>query len=350
MAESTWRVTEPTKLTFDDPVTALNVRIVNGTVNVVGTDEAAPGGHGGARLEVSRIEGPPLTVTRSGSTLTVAYEDLPWKGFLQWLDRRGGKRSAVVSLAVPAGAAVEVGVVGAGAMVSGVRGRTDVRGVSGDTTLVGLSGTVRTETVSGSLEAQAVTGDLRFNSVSGDLTVIEGAGSSVRADSVSGDMVVDLDPGDRPTDIKLTSVSGAVAIRLPHPADARVEANTASGAVSNAFEDLRVGGQWGAKRITGTLGAGTGTLKATTVSGSIALLRRPPVDHGHGHGHEHEPADGPAYEPADGQGPAGGAPADAVPHGAVPVKTAPADATAAAADTTAAPTNATAGPTDAKEF
>lgn len=34
----------------------------------------------------------------------------------------------------------------------------------------------------------------------------------------------------------------------------------------------------GAKKITGTLGAGTGKLKATTVSGSIALLRRPPAE------------------------------------------------------------------------
>ncbi|MFD4588229.1 DUF4097 domain-containing protein [Streptomyces sp. NPDC058434] len=268
MPDSTWEVAEPTKLTFDEPVTSLNVRIVNGTVNVVGTDESS------ARLEVSGIEGPPLVVTRTGSTVSVAYEDLPWKGFLKLLDRKGWHRHAVVSLAVPADASVEVGVVGAGAFVSGIRGRTDVRGVNGDTTLVGLSGTVRAETVSGSLEAQGVTGDLRFQSVSGDLTVIEGAGSSVRADSVSGDMAIDLD--GTPTDIRLTNVSGEVAIRLPHPADARVEANTASGAVSNAFEDLRVSGQWGAKKITGTLGAGSGSLRATTVSGSIALLRRPP--------------------------------------------------------------------------
>ena len=48
MPESTWSVAEPQKLTFDDPVTALHVRIVNGTVNVVGTDEAS------ARLEVVR--------------------------------------------------------------------------------------------------------------------------------------------------------------------------------------------------------------------------------------------------------------------------------------------------------
>ncbi|MGW1885152.1 DUF4097 family beta strand repeat-containing protein [Streptomyces sp. NPDC001970] len=271
MPDSTWTVAEPQKLAFDEPVTSLNVRIVNGTVNVMGTDESS------ARLEISAIEGPPLVVQRTGSTLSVAYEDLPWKGFLKFLDRKGWHRSAVVSLAVPADAAVEVGVVGAGAVVSGIRGRTDVRGISGDTTLVGLSGTVRAESVSGSLEAQAVTGDLRFSSVSGDLTVIEGAGSSVRADSVSGAMVIDLD--GTPTDIRLTNVSGEVAIRLPHPADARVEANTASGSVSNAFEDLRVSGQWGAKKITGTLGTGNGTLRATTVSGSIALLRRPPAEH-----------------------------------------------------------------------
>ncbi|CAM5660465.1 hypothetical protein STENM327S_05050 [Streptomyces tendae] len=39
-----------------------------------------------------------------------------------------------------------------------------------------------------------------------------------------------------------------------------------------------MGGQWGAKRITGRLGAGNGRLKATTVSGSIALLRRPTAE------------------------------------------------------------------------
>ncbi|MGC5346777.1 DUF4097 family beta strand repeat-containing protein [Streptomyces sp. DT24] len=272
MPVSTWAVAVPQKLTFDDPVTTLNVRIVNGTVNVVGTEEPT------ARLEVSEIDGPPLIVTQQDGVLTVSYEDLPWQGFLKWLEGKGRLRSAVVSLTVPAGAAVEVGVVGAGAVISGIHGRTAVRGVTGDTALVGLSGEVRADTVSGNLEAQSVTGDLRFKSVSGDLTVVEGSAASLRAESVSGSMVLDLGPDGGPTDIRLTTVSGEIAIRLPHPADAKVEANTASGSVSNAFEDLRVGGQWGAKKITGTLGAGTGALRATTVSGSIALLRRPPTE------------------------------------------------------------------------
>ncbi|MEU9439890.1 DUF4097 family beta strand repeat-containing protein [Streptomyces sp. NPDC048304] len=300
-----WSVSEPQKLTFDTRVSDLKVRIVNGTVNVVGTDE------GSARLEISEIEGPRLVVTQMGNTLTVAYEDLPWKGFLKWLDRKGWRRSAVVSLAVPADTRVEVGVIGAGAVVSGIRGPAVVKGVTGDTALVGVSGSVRADTVSGNLEAQAVTGDLRFNSVSGDLTVVEGSGRSVRADSVSGSMIVDLDP-DGPTDVTLTSVSGEIAIRLPHPADAEVEANTASGTISNAFDGLRVHAQWGAHKITGRLGAGTGRLKATTISGSIALLRRPPREDEPDTPGESEPS-GPSRpadpsESAQRPGPGAGAP------------------------------------------
>ncbi|MFF9977280.1 DUF4097 family beta strand repeat-containing protein [Streptomyces erythrochromogenes] len=291
-SRSTWHFAEPQKLTFEEPVTELRVRVVSGTVNVVAAEE------GPARLEVTEVDGPPLYVVQEGGTLTVSYEDVPWngsQGLKQWFEdkpwkawsgssssgRKVWERRAAVTLTVPAGTRVHVATVDAAAFVSGISAETDVKGVSGDATLVGLSGRVKAHTVSGSVEAQSVTGDLGFHSVSGGLTVVDGAGVSVRADSVSGDMLIDLDPGpdaERPVDIALNSVSGQVAIRLPHPADARVEANTATGGVSNAFEDLRVSGQLGAKRITGTLGSGAGTLRATTVSGGIALLRRPQAD------------------------------------------------------------------------
>ncbi|CAM5714166.1 Putative adhesin domain-containing protein OS=Streptomyces alboniger OX=132473 GN=CP975_24155 PE=4 SV=1 [Streptomyces alboniger] len=267
-----WSVAEPQKLTFDTPVTTLRVRVVNGTVNVVGTDEES------ARLEVSELEGPPLTASLEDGVLSVAYDDLQWKSFLKRFDLTGWRRSAAVSLAVPAGTRVEVGAVGAATMVSGVGGRTEVRGVTGGTTLVGLSGPVRAETVSGSIDAQGVTGELRCVSVSGDLTVVEAAGSSVRADSVSGSLIVDLAPAAGAPEVTLTNVTGEIAVRLPHPADTEVEVDTTSGAVSTAFEDLRVSGQWGTKRVTGRLGAGSGRLRATTVSGSVALLRRPPME------------------------------------------------------------------------
>ncbi|NLU71980.1 DUF4097 domain-containing protein [Streptomyces sp. HNM0575] len=266
---SSWPISEPQTLDIDDRVESLQVRIVGGSVNVVGSSEP------GTRVEVGEVQGPPLIVTLKDGSLVIAYEDVPWKGFLKWLDRKGWNRHAVVSVSVPSKVRLSVGVVDANAFVSGITGRTDVRGVSGDTTLVAIDGPVRAETVSGNVETQGLTGRIGFNSVSGDLTVIDGR-SSVKADSVSGSMILDLDTGggDAETDIALGTVSGEVALRLADPVDARVEASTASGAVSSAFDELKVEGEWGAKKVKGTLGTGSGRLRANSVSGSIALLRR----------------------------------------------------------------------------
>ncbi|MGK5529021.1 DUF4097 family beta strand repeat-containing protein [Streptomyces sp. URMC 129] len=274
MAEkSEWSVGEPRTLTFDDRrVEELSVRVAGGTVNVVGTDDPV------ARVEIAEVTGPPLVVRAEGGRLTVAYDDLPWQGFLTWLDRKGRRRSAVVSVSVPATTRLTVGVVGASAVVSGIAGPTEVRGVSGHTTLVGLGGPVRAETVSGDVDAQALGGALRFASVSGDLTVVDAQGHVLSGESVSGDMLVDLAPSSLPPDIRLSTVSGELALRLPEPFDARVSATTAAGAVSSAFPALPVTGGWGARQAGGTLGSGAGMVRCSTVSGPIALLRRPPAD------------------------------------------------------------------------
>ncbi|NGN67284.1 DUF4097 domain-containing protein [Streptomyces sp. A7024] len=281
------QVSSPQALDFDGPVDTLKVRLVGGAVNIVGSEGP------GARLEITEIDGPPLEVTHEDGQLTVTYEDMGWKGFLQRLERKGWRRRAVVSLAVPEGTRVEVGVVTASAVVSGITGRTDVRGVSGDATITGIAGDIRAETVSGNLDAQGITGDLRFSSVSGALTVVDGALSAAKADSVSGDMVLDLAQGVRDAGIRISTVSGDVALRLPESASLTVDAGTASGAVSNAFDELQVNGAWGAKNISGRLGDGKGKLGVNTVSGAVALLRRPPVDDG-------PPGDHPAdAEPSD---------------------------------------------------
>ena len=48
---ASWTVTEPRRLAIDDEVTRLDVSLIAGRLNVVGTD-------GPARLEVSTILGP----------------------------------------------------------------------------------------------------------------------------------------------------------------------------------------------------------------------------------------------------------------------------------------------------
>jgi hypothetical protein len=271
-----WTLSEPEQITFDGPVSTLQVRIITGTVNVVATE-------GPARLEVSEIQGPPLKVTLEDGGLTVTYPDLARRDFtLKQLSMKTvvsffeswRKRRAVVSLAVPAGARVELGTVSADSVVSGISGPVTVHSASGDTTLLGVSGPVKANSVSGSIDAQSVSGDLKVHTVSGDLTVVEGTAPRLHANSVSGGITLDLGSGS-PADVHLSTVSGEVAVRVPHPADTRVEAGTNSGEVSSAFDELRVGGTWGAKRLSGRLGAGTGKLQVTTVSGSVALLRRP---------------------------------------------------------------------------
>ncbi|WP_377269425.1 DUF4097 domain-containing protein [Peterkaempfera sp. SMS 1(5)a] len=267
-----WTVDGPEKIIFDQPVSALQVRTVAGAVHVVATD-------GPARLEVSELDGPPLEVSLDGSTLTVGYSDLAWRDFswktiASYIDSWRRKRHAVVSLAVPAQARVELGTVSSDSVVSGISGRVTVRGASGDTTLVRVSGRVEASSVSGDIDAQAVSGELRMQTVSGGLTVVEGTADRLHANSVSGSITVDLDCHG-PADVHLNTVSGEVAVRVPHPADTRVEAGTSSGQVSSAFDELRIDGSWGARRLSGRLGAGTGKLQVTTVSGSVALLRRP---------------------------------------------------------------------------
>ncbi|WP_035845725.1 DUF4097 family beta strand repeat-containing protein [Kitasatospora azatica] len=282
---SQWTVSEPDKITIEEPVSALQVRIIGGAVNVVAAE-------GPARLEVTELEGEPLQVTLVDGVLTVTYPNLSWGDFSEGLKsvdaakslfgswRRKRQAVAVVSLTVPAETPVRLGTVNAEATVSGVRGSTTVYGVAGGTTLVGLDGTVEASSVSGDVDAQSVSGELRVKTVSGDLTVVSGTAAKLRANTVGGAVTLDL-AGGSPADIKINTVTGDVAVRLPQPADTKVEAGSTSGEFSTAFEELTVGGTWGAKRLTGTLGAGTGKLQVATVSGAISVLRRPePEDEG----------------------------------------------------------------------
>ncbi|MGW4652693.1 DUF4097 family beta strand repeat-containing protein [Kitasatospora sp. NPDC004289] len=277
-----WTVEGPEKISFEEPVNVLQVRVVAGAVNVVAAE-------GPARLEVTELEGDPLLVSLEDGVLTVTYKDLSWseltesaksvekvKSFFEGLRR---KRRAVVSLTVPAAAEVKVGSVSADTTVSGVAGRVGVQGASGETTLVGLRGRADVNSVTGDVNAQSVAGELKVHTVSGHLTVVAGSGEKLHAKSVSGSVTLDLD-ATTPTDLHVATVSGPVAVRLPSQADAKVEAGTTGGELSSTFEELTVGGSWGTRKLSGQLGSGTGRLQVNTVSGAVTVLRRPETEDG----------------------------------------------------------------------
>jgi hypothetical protein len=203
---------EPDKLTFDQ-VDRVLVRLVEGAVSVVGSDDRPT-------LEVSELAGAPLQVRHQDGALTIEYER-PWRpGPLAWLVGRGQLRRAVLSLAVPRDCQVEVRTVSASVMVGGLHAPVQSKTVSGEITLAGLRGGVAAETVSGPVQASGVTGDLSARTVSGDLTVAEGGGRSVRARSVSGrSPSTSRPPGTGTSACRASRATSACA--CPRPATSR---------------------------------------------------------------------------------------------------------------------------------
>ena len=259
-----WTVESPTTLDFDH-VAGLRVRAISGSVAVLSTDERSC-------LDIDNISGQPLQVSHEDGILTVSYQDLTWDGLLGWL--RPQRHSAAITVTVPKDCPVQLGVVNAGAIVSGISAKTSVKSVSGNITLDGVTGSVEATTVSGDIEAQGIGGQIGFNSVSGDLTLADGSVDRLDAKTVSGRITADVDL-DCDARLRVGTVSGAVAIRLPCQTSTRVELRSAAGRVLSEFDGLSSSSQPGANVLNGELGAGgSGQVSVTTMSGQVTLLQR----------------------------------------------------------------------------
>ena len=138
---------------------------------------------------------------------------------------------------MPGGCPTQVGVVNASAIVSGISANISAKSVSGDITLDGVTGSVDAKTVSGNVEARGLDGELAFNSVSGDLTLAGGAVRKLAARTLSGQVTADIDVPER-GGLRVSTVSGDVAVRVPASASARVDLKSTSGRVRSNFERL----------------------------------------------------------------------------------------------------------------
>ena len=258
-----WIIDAPKALEFDG-VAALRVRVVSGSVAVLASD-SAPG------VDVASLAGQPLLVSHEAGILTITYEDLSWDGLLGWL--RPQRHSADVTVTVPHGCPTQLGVVNASAIVSGISANISVKSVSGDITLDGVTGKVDAKTISGDLEARGLDGGVAFNSVSGDLTLAGGSVHELDARTVSGKVTADVDlcaDGG----LRVTTVSGVVAVRLPADTSADVDLRSTSGRVRTGFDGLESARNPGSHVVSGTLGAGAGKITVTTLSAPVTLLQR----------------------------------------------------------------------------
>ena len=258
-----WTIDSPT--TIDLPgVAALKVRVVSGSVAILGSEDAPS-------LDVASLTGQPLLVTHEAGILTITYEDLQWDGLKGWLHPQ--RHSADVTVTVPAGCPTQVGVVNASAIVSGISASISAKSASGDITLDGVTGNVDAKTVSGDLEARGIDGEVAFNSVSGGLTLAGGSVSRLAARTVSGQVTADIDLRDG-SGLRVTTVSGDVAVRIPASASARVNLKSTSGRVRSGFDGMGTRPGRGPTVLSATIGSGSADLTVSSMTGDVTLLAR----------------------------------------------------------------------------
>jgi Putative adhesin len=257
-----WTIDSPRTLDLPD-IAALRVRVVSGSVAVLASQDPPS-------VDVASLTGQPLLVTHQAGILTITYEDLQPGGLLGWLHPQ--QHSADVTVIAPSGCPVQVSVINASTIVSGISANISAKSVSGDITLDGVTGSVDAKTASGDVEARDLDGDLAFNSVSGDLTLVGGTVRRLTARTVSGQVTADVEVPDG-GGLKVSTVSGQMAVRVPASASARVDLKSTSGRLRSGFDGLSSPGP-GPAVMSGTLGSGSASISLTSMTGDVSLLAR----------------------------------------------------------------------------
>jgi hypothetical protein len=268
-----WTIDQPMTHTLDG-IVALRVRIIGGHVNILPTDDPVT-------FEVTDIVGEPVLVTQEAGILTIHYEDLTGQGLLHRLrpiqlnSYKGmGARKATVNLRIPADCPVEVSTVSAPVVAAGLSARTSIKTASGEITLDDVSGETDITTASSNAAVRNPRGSLTFNSVSGQVAVAGGRLADFNAKTASGQVLADTDlaPSGR---VRLNSVSGEIALRVPAETSATVEMRSVKGKLDSDYSlDRRTAPARSV--LSGKIGVGVdpATITTNTVSARTALLRR----------------------------------------------------------------------------
>jgi hypothetical protein len=266
-----WQIDGPKVLDIgneNETVGKLKLGMVAGRVDIVTHDDSPT-----ARLEVHEVDGQPLMVTWDGWTLKISHvkdrEGSLWESVKSFsLDK--GKRSARISLSVPATTDINASTVSAEALINGVRATVKTNTVTGSLTLDDIVGDVDANTVSGDIECHGLQGDFKGNSISGALTVQASRLRQIKLNTVSGDITLDLTDGT--AQIQSNSVSGDVTVRIPSGGGYDVAAHTASGHVVIDGRSMNGDGPF---HRGGQLSEGDKALviKANSVSGNVVVLR-----------------------------------------------------------------------------
>jgi DUF4097 and DUF4098 domain-containing protein YvlB len=142
---------------------------------------------------------------------------------------------------------------------------------SGNLRAEGFSGRLTLSTASGEVSVRRVGGQIRASSASGTVRVADATGT-VNANSASGDVEVELTRLEGDGDMRFSTASGDVHVRLPSNIDAQVSMSTVSGAIETNFPiEVKTSRYGPGSSARGQLGNGSRTLKLSSASGNISL-------------------------------------------------------------------------------
>ncbi len=185
----------------------------------------------------------------------------------------------------PGGGAVEVRSESGDIQILDTRGSARIHSRSGDVSLKGLNGVVELsltsgdvsieETVTASLTIENQSGDISIvrvdgnincRTASGDVSVQKSHGKVFSIESVSGDVSVSLDEAGS-GNLSVRTMSGDASVKIPDGGDYRVSVSALQGDVTCTLELQNEAKT--KQRITGQLGAGTGSLDVSAVTGNV---------------------------------------------------------------------------------
>lgn len=246
--------------------TRLKVGLVGGQVDVIAHDDP------GIRIEVSGVTVKDLRIESDGTQIEIDHPQLGWDNFLEVFRNFGsGGPKAEVSIAVPRSIALNLGVVSAGALVSGLANDARLNTVSGDIIVDTHTGDLTLNSVSGDVQVRGLTGTANANSVSGDVA-LTGSVRKATVDTVSGSIWVDASGAVGA--INLNTVSGNSTIRLEETLPANYVVRSLSGKVTIDGIDRGTSGPTSFTGSTGELAGSFVDVRSNSVSGDTTVLRR----------------------------------------------------------------------------
>lgn len=126
-------------------------------------------------------------------------------------------------------------------------------------------------TVNGGIDVTPLQSDVRVSTVNGGIEVA--ASGTVEATTVNGSIKARAGSASWSGTLDFTTVNGSISLTLPAGVNASVSAETVNGGFSSDFPLTVEPGEWGPKRVSGTIGSGGGRLNLETVNGGISIRK-----------------------------------------------------------------------------